>query len=124
MTPPTKDHLLSATDGGTSPGVIFAGVSRMHPNPRFYKYYWRIFTFDSPWEGPDFFARTTELSTFNAMRLISQYREERISCLVYNRKEPRLDPVAPWDLTSARWRGRRFAPAWDDDPDPVWDGYK
>jgi hypothetical protein len=96
----------------------------MHPNPRFYKYYWRIFTFESPWEGPDFFERATELSTFYAMRLINKYHENRMSCLVYNRRAVRLDPVAPWDLTSAKWQGWRFAPAWNDDSDPIWQGHK
>lgn len=43
---------------------------------------------------------------------------------VYNKQIPRFGVDTPFDHKHPRWQGVMFAPAWDYDPDPVWEGHK
>lgn len=46
------------------------------------------------------------------------------SGFIYNRQLPRRGLGKPFDLTHPRWANREWAPAWEDDPDPEWNGHK
>ncbi|WP_244115161.1 hypothetical protein [Burkholderia contaminans] len=46
------------------------------------------------------------------------------SGFIYNRKLPRGGLDQPFDRTHPRWANREYAPAWEDDPDPEWNGHK
>ena len=57
--------------------------------------------------------------------LLGQLEERQELCWLYNQKLPRFDPDnAPWDSGSPVWEGTEWAPPFDEDPDPVWDGHK
>ena len=99
-------------------------ATSMHPNPRYYKYLWQIFTTDSPCEDGAFFANAPRLCTHEAMVLIERLTERRQRYAVYNRRLPRGGPGVPFDFQSACWQGYECAQAYDDDPDPVWNGFK
>ena len=92
----------------------------MHPNPRFYKYYWWIFWRGSTCEGLQFRSNEHRLSTkaaFDLMDLLSKKKEPHI---IYNIRLPRLGPDSPFDPNSKRWvAGTEWAPGYDEDTDPV-----
>lgn len=94
----------------------------MHPNPRMYKYFWRVFTLDSPWEEAEFFEKTPVLSTVQFVELMEEYRVEGVPCLVYNQSIPRDGSI--FDKNSEKWKGVAFAPSWDDDVGRAWNGHK
>ena len=105
----------------------YAGATFMHRNPRFFKYYWWVFWKESPIEGEEFLSREYRLSTAVAMQLLDRLREQNETCLIYNRRHPRMDKANvpfPFNPESERWKDTEWAPAYDEDPDPVWNGYK
>ena len=106
------------------PGTGFSQATHMNPNPRFFKYLWRIYTADSPWEGDDFFANAPWLCTHDAMRMIESLSKAGQSHIIYNCRLPRAGPDVPFDFESPRWKDYEVACAYDDDPDPVWNGFK
>lgn len=121
---PTRKTLLSLSSSGNQQPAILFSCPAIHPDTRLWKYYWQIFTLDSTWESNEFFEKATWLCTANFHKLIDQYEIEGVNCIDYNKRQPRLDPSAPWDMTSAKWNGVTFAPLWIVDPDPIWNGYK
>jgi hypothetical protein len=88
-------------------------------NPRFYKFYWRVFSLESRLEGSAFLRRAPRLCNAAYVIEVERLLARGTSCLVYGLRRPRLDPDNPWDLTKAKWKGVKFAPSWDDDKDPI-----
>lgn len=109
---------------GLARGIGLSQATRIHPKPRFFKYLWQIYTADSPWEGDDFFANAPRLCTHDAARLVDSLMEARQPHIIYNRRLPRVGPGVPFDPESPRWKGQEFVCSYDDDPDPVWNGFK
>jgi hypothetical protein len=64
----------------------------MHPNPKFYKYYWWIFWKDSPCDGKAFLSKGNRLTTKQASNLMKKLDYESESYWIYNCRLPRLDP--------------------------------
>lgn len=123
MMEPTKANLERAIGReGKKPAQIFCLGYMPHPNPRMYKYYWRVFTLDSPWEGSDFFKNATLLSTAEFMELREKYRIEEVPCLIYSYHRPREGAI--FDRTSERWKDVSYAPSWEADADREWHGHK
>lgn len=123
MMEPTRANLERAIgDGGERSLQIFCSGYMPHPNPKMYKYYWRAFTLDSPWEGEKFFENTTPLSTAECVELLEKYRIEGVPCLIYSYHRPREGEI--FDKNSEKWKDVSFAPSWDDDTDPEWQGHK
>lgn len=91
----------------------------VHPNPRFYKYVWWVFWSESPIDGWDFCCDEHRLSTAAALSLLADLEERGEPYWLYNRQIPRRDPANPFDVEHPRWRDVEWAPAFDDDPDPV-----
>jgi hypothetical protein len=89
----------------------------MHPNPQFYKYHWRIFWRGSPCDGEKFF-ETEPLATKAAFELMKALRGRGEPFWSYNAKRRRLG-VAIWDFNSPKLINEEWAPAYDDDLDPV-----
>ena len=94
----------------------------MHPNPRWWKYQWRVFHRSSK-EGRAFFS-TQKLSTHAAMKLIKELVEKNEGYLLYNSSQPRRGKDTPFDLTHKRWTDCTPALPYDDDDDPEWHGHK
>ncbi len=96
--------------------------SRIHPNPYYWKYQWRVFYQNSP-EG-ELFGEQSPLSTYEAMNLIKILKSNDEPFHVTNWKLPRKDDNNPFDISNARWKNQAFAPSFDDDADRVWYGFK
>lgn len=94
---------------------------RMHPNPRFYKYIWRIFWKGSPAEGTNVLA-LQPLTTAEAMKLIDRLEKENEPYMLYNDKRPRKGTI--FDPTAKKWQNAKWAPAFDEDGDEIWNGHK
>ena len=106
-------------------GVFYSYASAMHPNPYFYKYYWWVFWKGSPFEGHKFLnSLETRLTTKQAYELRNKLAAENLTCYIYNSSEPRLDPNNPFDPAAARWKNCQWAPAYDDDNDEPYKGFK
>jgi hypothetical protein len=95
---------------------ISSFVIYRHPNPRFYKYTYRVFHGGSP-EGKAFFSETPELSVYETQELTNQLKALNQGFMIYNYQYPRDEPTSPLDLSHPRWRNCKIAPNYDDDPD-------
>ena len=91
----------------------------VHPNPRFYKYYWWVFWAQSPIDGFAFFDDSNRLNTAAAIDLMDELSAKGEGYLLYNRRVPRRDPANPFDLQSPRWHDAKWALSYDEDPDPI-----
>jgi hypothetical protein len=89
----------------------------VHPNPRFFKYYWWVFWTGSPVDGNEFLRETYRMSTAAAMALIAELQSKNEPYWLYNKKLPRRDPANPFDLQSPYWR--EWALPYDKDCDPI-----
>lgn len=105
---------------GDAPLISCAlGPARPRGNPRHYKFYWRIFTLESRYEGYTFLRRAPRLCTARYLEEIARLDAAGRPALIYGLKLPRLDAANPFDLNHPKWKGVEFAPAWDLDKDPI-----
>ena len=95
-------------------------TSGVHPNPTFYKYYWWVFWNESPVDGREFLSDQYRLSTAAALQLFNSLKERNEPCWLYNDKVPRRGSTIPFD--PQKWQVENFAPAYDEDPDPIASG--
>jgi hypothetical protein len=102
--------------------ALYCMGGRLHPNPRFYKHYWQIFTPACGWEGKEFFENSPLLCTHDFLVRMRELQAAGKSCMVYGWSRPRRDPRNPFDMNHPRWKDREFAPSWDDDTDPIVEG--
>jgi hypothetical protein len=119
---PTYRNLKATTSWWRPSFSICSGSYGPQGNPRFYKYYWRIFSLESPWEDADFFKNAPAFCNADCEKEIARLLRKRRSCLIYGFKRPRRDPANPWDLTHPKWAKAEFAVSWDEDSDPVVEG--
>lgn len=97
----------------------------IHPNPRFYKYYWWVFHKDSPCDGEKLLSKSYRLNFAAAVRLMDRLKEAGEACWVYNREHPRRDlENTPWDFEASLWKSVEWALPYAHDPDPVYQGHK
>lgn len=116
---PSNANLKSRTDAA-QPRIIFAsGSLHLIGNPRHYKYFWQVFTAESPYEGGEFWEHAPRLCNAAFEQEAERLREQGLTCLVYGFRLPRRDPANPWKLDHPRWQDTNFAPCWDDDTDPM-----
>ena len=100
-------------------------ASGMHPNRYYYKYYFWVFWRQSPVDGGAFLGKEYRMNVAAAMALIDRLREQKEPYMLYNTGLPRRDPLrCPFDPKSPRWKDSEWACAFDDDPDPEWNGFK
>ncbi|WP_151671957.1 hypothetical protein [Nitrincola schmidtii] len=106
--------------------IYFAGSRPVHPNPTWFKYYWWIFTAESPIDGHSFLSDENKLTFFEYERELERFKGIGLEAWVYNIKLHRLVEGSPFDETKLRARGiNDFAPAFYEDKDPVTsDGFK
>ena len=94
----------------------------VHPNPKWWKYRWRVFHRESP-EGRVFLS-TQELSTHEAMTLIKNLEAKDEGYLVYNNRDPRNGEDTPFNLTHINWKDYTPALACNENNDLQWQGHK
>jgi len=105
------------------PHIYYAsGPTGASGNPRHYKHFWQVFSLESPLEGGEFLQHAPGLCIAQCEAEIARLHAAGQSCMLYGWRRPRKDPANPWDLGSDRWKGVEFAPAWDEDSDPVVEG--
>lgn len=110
---------------GQPPCIIYAsGSPAPHPNPKLYKYLWQVFTPELGLEGDAFFEQAPVLSTARYYAHIEKLIASGQSGMVYGFRRPRCGPGSPIDPLSEKWRAVEFAPSWDNDPDPIFEGHK
>lgn len=105
-------------------GIVFCLGWLPNTNPRFYKHEWQIWTPDCKLEGPEFLTSGPRISTAEFMARIDEMEKAKLPGWVYSYKRPRQGPGTPFDRNHPRWSGVAFAPSWDDDRDPIWNGHK
>lgn len=106
-------------------GLGHSYASHMHPNPRLFKYRWWVFWRDSPCDGREFLDERNSLCTAHAMTLIDKLTRNGECHWIYNKRIPRHEPgITPFDRISTKWRDIQFAPAFHDDADLEWAGFR
>ena len=112
---PTFENLEKYVEQGHR-GVSFA--QNMHPNARFYKYSWQVFSRSSEYEGKEFLKKCV-LSTYEAFKEMDRLDKAGEPYMVYNGSSPRSGPDTPFNKN----KSKHWAPPYDDDPDtPVGKG--
>jgi hypothetical protein len=119
---PRYDALKGTADAANASVTFCSGSSGPRGNPRFHKYYWRIFSLECPWEDHDFFRQAPILCNADFEKEIRRLLAKNLSCMVYGFHKPRSDPANPWDISHAKWKNVEFAPSWEEDTDPVVEG--
>ena len=117
MLVPTYKFLLE------EPGFHFQG-SYLHPNPRLFKYTWRLFTLESPTEGWEFLQTCPQIGTAQAMTTIERLKGENKSVIVYNRKLPRHHSPMIFNPNAEKWSGCKWACSFENDTDAEWEGHR
>lgn len=104
----------------------FAGGSHIHPNPRLYKYYWWVFTKESPSEGEAFLTDNNRLCMSDFDQQIKHCISQNLSAYIYNQRYYRYDEHLPWDYEKLKQnKDIQFAPSFELDLDPLTpNGYK
>lgn len=115
---PTYENLIGS-DGSPSRVSYAMGV---HPNPRWWKYRWRVFHLGTP-QGRAFFY-TQRLSTHKAMKLIRELEAKDEGYVLYNYCQPRIGNDTPFNLSHPRWKDYTLALPYDEDHDLEWEGHK
>jgi hypothetical protein len=116
MFPPDYEFLSILGKAHGSGGWLISG-SKMHRNPRFFKYRWQIFWRDSPRKGANFLAMEP-LATKEALELMD-WLSHRNEPYMYSNTRSRRRGIAIWNLNSPNYANEIWASAYDDDPDPI-----
>lgn len=96
--------------------VMFS--QRLHPNPRFYKYYWHVFSRYSKYEGDEFFEKC-RMTTYEAIKEIKRLDNANEPYMLFNYSLPRSGPDTPFNKN----KSKHWAPSYNEDSDlPVSDG--
>jgi len=121
MRPPSFTDLASDIKANGDKPIRLRYASNLHPNPYFYKYYWWVFWQGSPIDGEEFLGNDYQLCTHDAFTLLDQLNASGESWVLYNKHHPRYDLInTPFDFNHPQWQNRIFAPAYEQDTDPVW----
>lgn len=111
-----------------TPYQYFSQATGVHPNPRFFKYYFWVFWSGSPVDGPAFLETRYRLPFSATLELRAALESKGERYILYNRQLPRCDAANPFDLGAKTWGGREVALPYDEDPDPIargqWAGHR
>lgn len=113
--------VFDAIYAGT-PGVGHYFVPPIDPDPRLWKYTFRIWTRSSAWEGAAFFKHAPIYCMADYSKLEDSLITAGEHFFVYCIQRPRLGSSAEQNLP--HWPRMVFATAYEDDSDPIWHGHK
>ena len=99
-------------------------ASNLNTNPRHFKYRWWVFHEGCTVEGAESLKREKSLCTHEAMMLMDRLRKENKPYIVYNVHDRRLGDDTPFRKDEDSLSKHDWAHAFDDDPDPIWEGHK
>ena len=100
------------------------GSGRMHPNPRFYKYYWWVFTAQSKLEGAAFLSKENRIPYAEYIKIREKIAYEKGVAIIRKEWHPRRGPGTPFNPQAEKWKDAEWAPPFDEDPDEEYDGFK
>jgi len=120
MPAPSHERLRREKERGRS-GVYFSGRF-VHPRPEFYKYYFYLFTEDSPQEGRAFFNKDNRLCIAAYQKRCREIEASGGLAYAYNERHPRRGDATPFDESHPKWDGVEWAPPLEEDPDPAVEG--
>lgn len=105
---------------------VFVDGSNLHPNPRFYKYYWWVFysKTDAKNAAEIFWRTEHRLTTAEFAHLMKRLTEEQLYYAYVNRRYYRLGMIWDYHALSHKYPGLKFASAYDDDPDELYEKHK
>lgn len=121
------DRITKANMGIYPAGkTAFVSGSNLHPNPRMYKYYWWIYSELSEFESAEevFFKEQYSLSTKEAFALMDELQAKKIRFVTANTKRKRLGSIWDYPRILQEYPDEIFAPSYEDDPTPDWNGHK
>jgi hypothetical protein len=115
MKAPTFENLEKYVEHGRR---VVSFAQRMHPNPRFYKYHWQVFSRSSEYEGKEFLDKCV-MTTYEAFKEMKRLDKAGEPYMLYNGSLPRSGSDTPFNKN----KSENWAPPYDDDPDiPVGKG--
>lgn len=120
MSRPRYEQIRKRKEDGET-GIYFEG-SFLHPRPEFYKYYFYLFTEDSPQEGKDFFNKENRMCVAEYRKRCKEIKQAGDLAYAYNTRHPRRGDATPFDESHPRWENVEWAPPLDEDPDPAVEG--
>lgn len=119
-----------------------------YTNPLHYKYYWWVvLKSDLPEDYPilseslmlkkyhlavegwfkkySIKRKSERMCTYDAMAYMEELENNNQPYVVYDKQLPRKGPGSPFDPIKAKWKDcEEWAPAFEDDTGPVWNGHK
>jgi hypothetical protein len=107
--------------------ALFISGSNLVPSPRLYKYYWWIYSLESPYEnaGEVFYKDEHRLSTKRAVELIDRLHTEKISYAYVKIKHQRLgNKIWDYERLKEEFPNIKFAPSYNEDTDATWREHK
>lgn len=123
MREPNFEQLKKEIEKGEKRSSGYA--SGVHPNPYYWKYYYWVFHEGAACDGWAFLEPEYRLPIGIAWPLINDIRANGGICWIYNQRLPRKDPLrTPFDPAHPRWNDFEWAPAFEDDNDPLYQGFK
>jgi len=120
MPTPSYERIRSQKERGQT-GIRFSGRF-LHPRPEFYKYYFYLFTEDSPQEGRAFFNKENRMCIATYRKRCREIEASGGLAYAYNERHPRRGNATPFDESHPKWDDVEWAPPLEDDPDPPVDG--
>jgi hypothetical protein len=106
---------------------LFINGTTVHPNPKFYKYYWWVYPANSPYECAKdvFYKPEYRLTTKEMMDLCAELDAKGISYAYVNSQRYRLGNQH-WDYEAIKKRQPEieFALSYDEDTDIEYEGHK
>jgi len=107
--------------------IGFVSGSHMHPKRELYKYYWWIYPANSiyPTAKDVFYKQEHQLSIKEAMDMMKELRDKKVPFGYVNTRLHRLGcAIWNYDRLMDKYPDTKFAPSYDDDTDPEWQGHK
>ena len=113
-------------DKGKDFTIIFVSGSNIHPNPKFYKYYWWIYSMESKKESAAdvFYKKEYRLSTKEFNYESKRLQDNKISFAYVNSKIYRLGSIFNYNKLKEKYPNIEFAPSFEDDTDEIFEDYK
>lgn len=87
----TYKNLHKIIDEGNASVWIAGGSYAPQGNPRLYKYFWQVFSAESPWEDDDFLEHAPALCTAGCEKEVQRLLALNLPCLIYGFRRPRKD---------------------------------
>lgn len=106
--------------------MICVSGSGVHENPKFYKYYWWIYSMESQEDSAAevFYKKEYRLSLKEFNDEAKRLESNKISFAYVNSKVHRLGSILNYNKLKEKYPDIEFAPSFEDDTDEIFKGHK